>query len=46
MLLVRGTMRLIGEIPDQSEGALQKAGFNFLGNGIFETLFIFNLVLH
>lgn len=29
VLLVRDTIRLIGEIPDQSEGALQKAGFNF-----------------
>lgn len=29
VLLVRDTMRLIGEIPVQSEGALQKAGFNF-----------------
>lgn len=39
VLLVRDTIRLIGEIPDQSEGALQKAGFNFFfgggGDGIF-----------
>lgn len=29
VLLVRGTMRLNGEIPVQACGALKKAGFNF-----------------
>lgn len=33
VLLVLDTMRLIGEIPVQSEGALQKAGFNFFFEG-------------
>lgn len=34
VLLVRDTIRLIGEIPVQSEGALQKAGFNFFSRGV------------
>lgn len=53
MLLVRDTIRLIGEIPVQSEGALQKKlALTFLlgglegefGNGIFWARFMISFL--
>lgn len=34
LLFLFDTMRLAGEIPVQSDGVLQKAGFNFFKGGL------------